>query len=239
MKKTHLAWAAILFMLAIYCLRVWAWNSARTGAVEQLIFRREAFFEFLGQMAWLLAAVIYVVVLVRIRKAPGLGHERAWLVILAAVALFAFGEESSWGQHILNFETPEKMEAINIQKEVNVHNLNIAEMLGLDPGTALYHYLEDASVLMSPVFFLGCYVLYFFLPMLKNWKRISRYAFIRRTVITDAVVIFLGFNLAAYFVMERLVPEADELYETALGIGVFLSAWDTQATAERLQERAG
>ena len=237
MKKTHIAWAAIGFMLAIYVLRLWAWNFARTGAVEQLIFRREAFFEFLGQLAWLLAAVIYVLLLVRIRKTPGMGHQRAWLVILAAVALFAFGEESSWGQHMLDFDTPEEIEEINIQKEANVHNLNIAQILGMDPGNPLYSYLEDASVLMSPLFFLGCYALYFFLPMMKGWKRISGFAFVRRTVITNAAVIFLGFNLVAYFVMERLVPEADELYETALAIGVFLSAWDTKASWKALQER--
>jgi hypothetical protein len=42
---------------------------------------------------------------------------------LALVFLFGAGEEISWGQRILGFETPEELRAINEQEEFTVHNL--------------------------------------------------------------------------------------------------------------------
>ena len=42
---------------------------------------------------------------------------------LAFVLFGAFGEEISWGQRILGFGTPEEVARLNVQREVNVHNL--------------------------------------------------------------------------------------------------------------------
>jgi len=41
------------------------------------------------------------------------------------VFFFGFGEEISWGQRIFNFDTPEKIMAVNRQGEFNIHNLQI------------------------------------------------------------------------------------------------------------------
>lgn len=51
--------------------------------------------------------------------------ERKYFLVLALMLFVAFGEEISWGQRIFNFETPEAIKAINIQKEFNIHNLEI------------------------------------------------------------------------------------------------------------------
>jgi hypothetical protein len=37
-------------------------------------------------------------------------------------SFYIFGEEISWGQHILNWNTPEYWSAINDQNETNLHN---------------------------------------------------------------------------------------------------------------------
>lgn len=45
------------------------------------------------------------------------------VVLLAALGSFyIFGEEISWGQHILNWDTPEYWSAVNDQNETNLHN---------------------------------------------------------------------------------------------------------------------
>jgi hypothetical protein len=46
-------------------------------------------------------------------------------LLLAAVFLFGAGEEFSWGQRLIDFETPESISKINVQKEFNIHNLEI------------------------------------------------------------------------------------------------------------------
>ncbi len=53
---------------------------------------------------------------------------------LALVFLFGAGEEISWGQRILGFETPEPLSQVNRQEEFNLHNLSAWEASDfLDP----------------------------------------------------------------------------------------------------------
>lgn len=48
-----------------------------------------------------------------------------FFLILAIVFLFGAGEEISWGQRLLGFKTPESLNEINVQKEFNLHNIEI------------------------------------------------------------------------------------------------------------------
>lgn len=45
-----------------------------------------------------------------------------WLLIAALACLYVAGEEISWGQHFLNWSTPEYWRAVNDQHETNLHN---------------------------------------------------------------------------------------------------------------------
>lgn len=45
-----------------------------------------------------------------------------WLVVAALGSLYVSGEEISWGQHFLNWSTPEYWSAVNDQNETNLHN---------------------------------------------------------------------------------------------------------------------
>ena len=81
-------------------------------------------FETAGAAGMLLAAVMFAITAWRTVRTPG----ARWLrpVVLIALALFFFvaaGEEISWGQRILGFQTPELIANHNIQDETNLHNL--------------------------------------------------------------------------------------------------------------------
>lgn len=45
-----------------------------------------------------------------------------WFAIFALGCLYFGGEEASWGQHWFGWHTPEEWQALNEQKELNVHN---------------------------------------------------------------------------------------------------------------------
>lgn len=45
-----------------------------------------------------------------------------WVVLAALGTLYVAGEEMSWGQHILNWSTPEYWQNVNDQGETNFHN---------------------------------------------------------------------------------------------------------------------
>lgn len=59
-----------------------------------------------------------------------LGERRLSALYLAAGAglLFVVGEEVSWGQRLLGLETPEPLEGINRQGEINFHNIPMVEL---------------------------------------------------------------------------------------------------------------
>jgi hypothetical protein len=46
----------------------------------------------------------------------------AWLVLAALCCLYVTGEETSWGQHLFGWSTPEEWAAVNDQNETNLHN---------------------------------------------------------------------------------------------------------------------
>lgn len=46
----------------------------------------------------------------------------AWFVLAALCSFYVAGEEISWGQHILRWNTPEYWAVINDQNETNLHN---------------------------------------------------------------------------------------------------------------------
>jgi len=43
--------------------------------------------------------------------------------LLAVIMFICFGEEASWGQHLIGFGTPEILSGLNAQNETNLHNL--------------------------------------------------------------------------------------------------------------------
>jgi hypothetical protein len=50
-------------------------------------------------------------------------------LLLSVTLLFIAGEEISWGQRILNIETPGYLVELNRQKEMNIHNLEPIQAL--------------------------------------------------------------------------------------------------------------
>ena len=74
-----------------------------------------------------LTALLLLATAVRARGAPG-----SWLYLLGALAfVFGAGEEISWGQRLLEFETPAHLLAINTQDEFNLHNIEGINVNGM------------------------------------------------------------------------------------------------------------
>lgn len=62
--------------------------------------------------------------LLALRLGKHLSHPwlRAWLLLFVLGSLCIAGEEASWGQHYLHWNTPEAWAEINKQQETNLHN---------------------------------------------------------------------------------------------------------------------
>ena len=78
---------------------------------------------------------------------------------MALIFFFGAGEEISWGQRILGFQTPEALSEVNRQEEFNLHNLSAWEASKiLDPDRLfdlfwfLFAVLTPAVALVVPTF---------------------------------------------------------------------------------------
>lgn len=99
-----------------------AWES-ETGPVE------------LGTALLLLPAVAFSVAIVRRRAALPARALTAWFALAGAGCLYLAGEELSWGQHLIGWETPEWLATVNDQGETNLHN--VSSWLDQKPRTLL------------------------------------------------------------------------------------------------------
>jgi len=77
--------------------------------------KEDCLFENLTALFFLVASVICFIIC-RV-------HFNIFILLLGLLLFTGFGEEISWGQRIFNFETPEAMKKINVQKEFTIHNI--------------------------------------------------------------------------------------------------------------------
>lgn len=73
--------------------------------------------EYLGAVFWAAASILCAYRLIK-RQEPKL-LLAMWMVL----AFLFFGEEISWFQRLLGFETPDAVREVNAQNEFNLHNL--------------------------------------------------------------------------------------------------------------------
>ena len=69
--------------------------------------------------------VVAAVVAVRILFLPAIRSRPvliAWVAVAGLSSVYVAGEEVSWGQHFLNWQTPEAWLSVNDQGETNLHN---------------------------------------------------------------------------------------------------------------------
>ena len=85
----------------------------------------ERVIETIGAFAFGFASLFAVLAGLRTRRADR--AQATWLFLLGFVLFLAFGEEISWGQHFLEFQTPAEVQELNNQAEFNLHNLKILD----------------------------------------------------------------------------------------------------------------
>lgn len=74
------------------------------------------------QFAVLVGALAIAAVTLAQLRLRAAGWLAAWFGLAAVCCLYVAGEEVSWGQHFLDWTTPEFWAAVNDQQETNLHN---------------------------------------------------------------------------------------------------------------------
>jgi hypothetical protein len=87
----------------------------------------DRFAENLQVAGFAVAALLSALTALRLRRAQEM-RLGALFLMLAIGLFFIAGEEISWGQRILGLETPETLDEINRQGEINIHNIYPVEI---------------------------------------------------------------------------------------------------------------
>lgn len=129
-QRSFLFQPAVYIALAAYITLTYsllAWGNSWIGATIP----EDHYFELIGAFSFLVTSILFFYGFLLARKRL----DKTWfslvkqLVYLGLAFLFFFGagEEISWGQRILGFETPESISQVNRQEEFNLHNLSAWE----------------------------------------------------------------------------------------------------------------
>jgi len=86
--------------------------------------KEDGLVETAGTILFLLSSLMFFMTFSR--------NKNFFIPLLGCFFLLCFLEEISWGQRIFNMDTPQSLKNINVQKEINIHNLKIFEGLNKD-----------------------------------------------------------------------------------------------------------
>lgn len=93
----------------------------------------DGFFETVTAFSFLLASIFFTLVYFKHKKGNKFfsfkTKRNIFFLFLAIIFFVGFGEEISWGQRYLGLETPEPIAEINMQHELNLHNLKMFHAL--------------------------------------------------------------------------------------------------------------
>lgn len=107
--------------------------------------------EWAGAVGLFVGAVLYFLAFrERHRANDWNGSIKTWAFLgFAVLFLFAGGEEISWGQRVLGLATPEQLADANVQREINLHNLDALD--GLVEFSRLFQLLCAGLFVIVPV----------------------------------------------------------------------------------------
>ena len=119
-------WVVLVAMYAVVILCYPA-----SFAIDEETFRRlgwEGGIETAGAVLFLVASVGFLTLFIRSSAFENSLFGRRtrrnlFLGLLAVIMFICFGEEISWGQRFLGFQTPQFLAGLNAQNETNLHNI--------------------------------------------------------------------------------------------------------------------
>lgn len=110
-------------MTALAGLYVGALSLISTDAYLTLI-DEDGLVEYSSALFWILAAIFLAVSIIRSdRQSHTYRLQNLPYVLILLFFIVSAGEEISWGQRIFDIEVPDAIRAVNVQDELNLHNM--------------------------------------------------------------------------------------------------------------------
>lgn len=198
---------------------------------------QEGAIEYVEALFWLIALVLY---LGYFKSSLNDSRPKAiWAFCFVLLCFVALGEELSWGQHLFGFDTPTAVSEINAQRELNIHNVNVAKILGLTEGTYWEQRLSNVTKLLNPLFYLVCIAAWVLAPIFLTIGSRWRNAFLITYPKFGPITIgFLSVNVLAFALLDQLFFDVGEVFELALPLTAWLSVLELRRSTQLLYSSA-
>lgn len=112
-------WLLISYLIILFC----------NNETIILFASEDGFYETASAIYFFLASIFFFYLYIKNKQGNDLyifkTNKNIFFLLLGILFLFGAGEEISWGQRLFNIQTPEELKEINIQNELNIHNLKI------------------------------------------------------------------------------------------------------------------
>lgn len=201
---------------------------------NQLLSNNElSFVELLSALAWSAAIMVFVAVCIKCKVFVNRGIKSFWLIVFTLVAILAFGEEISWGDHFFDYSVENELSQFNAQGETNLHNINLIELLDLDvkEDSGVYRYLHNAGHALTPIFYLLLAILWVGLPLVANFfSKIKLIANIPQPS-REFIYLFLVHSVI-FILVDTLLINVGQLFEMFIGFCALIVALDLYYSTE-------
>jgi len=189
--------------------------------------REDGFMEMSGALFFLAGSLVMFSVYIHSRSFTSFNfnassYKRNIFFLLLAIFMFlCFGEEISWGQRLFEIGTPKALKGINVQRELNIHNITIFHAGHKD-------YLIGHHALIRNFIYIYCVAL----PMLDRWiPLVSKMRCRIGLPLTSLSVALLflsneAFNIIASLSYPSKHGDLYEVYESIWGFLFFIFSAD-------------
>lgn len=201
--------------------------------------------EWAGALGFLATALLFLVKFWKDKPGNDLvlfkTKKNLFYLLFGMLFLFGFGEEISWGQRVLALETPQALQTINTQGEINIHNLRIFHGVNAEgERKSFVGLLLNADRLFS-LFWLTFYVLipvlYALSPMATRWLKRINLPVVSAWVSPFFVANYLLSVILGVYVRPTLSHEIVEAKEANFGLFLMLSTIYLFAAVDSAQHK--
>lgn len=222
---------SVLFVVVLYVLCAAAnYEWVQSPVLEWLVYeeilntREDSFLEIFSAVLWLFACLLFSFLFFTSRSAVA----RLWLGFYAVLSLFALGEEISWGHHLFNYaEHVPLIAENNAQGEINLHNINIAALLGLEEDFPYYRYLANFSHLLNPLFYLFLSFLWLLLPLVKKSGVLQGFKLLQgMPVASVGFLVFFFVHSVLFIFVDVVLFNVGYIYEMYIALAALIVGLD-------------
>lgn len=129
--------------------------------------KEDGLFEWGTSLSYFLAFVFFLLTFLKTKN--------IFILLLTCVMFFGAGEELSWGQRIIGYETPPGMKKLNAQKEFNLHNISLVNGKNVEgkkvKGLSRLLVMDFLFKIFTGVFGIVIPFLIFHIKKLSDWNQ--------------------------------------------------------------------